>query len=98
VNPASGREGDGPIPPSGPALHAHLPDCTEPDWRADPVIRPDNRSGWEKTASSHLRVEASLGSLPINLPPLAAGQPGGCQPWPAARGGNGLRLIERWNC
>jgi hypothetical protein len=99
VNPPSGRETDGPMPRSGLALHAHLPDCTEPDWRADPVIRPESRRCGQSPVPSPSSFEIGTASLHFaGFIPLAAGPPGTCRGTSEKQGGDGLRLIERWNC
>jgi hypothetical protein len=87
-------------PGSGPALHAHLGDWAEPDWRSDPVIRPDSRGRFlEQLALGH--IGAGSGSISV---PLAVDDPG-TPSFPANFSTEplGLRapriaLFQRWNC
>jgi hypothetical protein len=87
-------------PGSGPAVHAHLGDWPAPDWRSDPVIRPETRGRFLKHLALGL-CRAGLGSISGSLadadpgpPPSAADpatEPAGVR---AAR----IALFQRWNC
>jgi hypothetical protein len=87
-------------PGSGPALHAHLGDWPEPDWRGEPTIRPDSRG----RLLEHLTLGLSSTGLcapsaqlaPIDPDPgsLSARPPGDPTGLRASRSA----LFQRWNC
>jgi hypothetical protein len=86
--------------PSGPAMHANLLDCLEPEWTSGPLIRPDGR------ARSLIVSAPGLTSLQVTpdsylhalFTSRASGMPGipeGLTPWTV---GGAHRRLERWNC
>lgn len=90
------QDGQHSLPPS---LHAHLPDCVEPDWQSDPVIRSEGRY------SSHVLVlllagcELAANASSVCLAePSATGPPVSRRAAPALSQPDRLTLVERWNC
>jgi hypothetical protein len=85
---------------SGPAVHAHLPNCLVPTWPGDLVSRLDTRSGIVDGLT--LALSASSSILLGNELGLVGSSPGRYR----AAGldeGAGLRaqriaMFQRWNC
>jgi hypothetical protein len=81
-------------------LHAQFGDWPEPDWRGEPVIRPDSRGRLLEQITLRLSVASST-CLSGQLSPL--GVESGCffsHDLSAADGARAARiaLIQRWNC
>ena len=97
---SSGSDDDHHGPASGPALHAYLADCLEPDWKGDPVIRPDGRGRFLQ----HLASGSSVTNLAADSTPLtlAATHPSRAHSSiPIASAcfcGDLFGLCQRWNC
>jgi hypothetical protein len=98
-NESSTSGEDAPFP-SGPAVHAYLPDCLEPEWTSGPLIRPDIRTrplivhppGFTSPqATSDSLLYALFTCRTSGIP----GMPGGASPWTV---GDELRRQQRWNC
>ena len=65
---SSGSDDDHHGPASGPALHAYLAGCLEPDWEGDPVIRPDGRGRFlQHLASGSSEINLAADSTPLTL-------------------------------
>jgi len=87
-------------PGRGPALHAHLGDWPEPDWRSEPLIRPDSRGRFLEqlvlglSGASSGAISAPVATVdpgPSSFSPTPATEPLGVR---AAR----IALFQRWNC
>jgi hypothetical protein len=97
-SPASGDDENTPF--SGHALHAYLADCLEPNWNADPVIRPDARGRSLQHISpgvSLLNPSSSLASLvELSVPPAA--KSASSLPLAAGPRAGLIDLFQRSNC
>jgi len=85
---------------SGPAVHAQLGDWPAPDWRGDPVVRPESRA----RLVDHLALGLSDGSqLHSADQPILVGPNRARFSAHDRNGTGGLRasrtaLLQRWNC
>ena len=96
---ASGSGEDQPVP-SGPAIHAYLVDCLEPEWTSGPLIRPDGPARSflfpsPRLSSLQATSNSSLFALFTSRTSGMPGMPEGGSPWTV---GGDLRRLERWNC
>ena len=92
------RDHDGQTPAS-PSLHAYLPDCVEPDWQSDMVIRSEGRRGSHDLASHRAGcVLAANAASDCRAEPSATGPPIPCGDAPGIWERGRLALVERWNC
>jgi hypothetical protein len=98
TSPADGGQDDH-APAAPPALHAYLPDCLEPDWQAEPVIRSEGRWG-DGDSASRLAIALPAASSPsLHFADSPATAPPGssfCAPTLGERGP--LAHVERWDC
>lgn len=92
------RDQDGPSS-SLPSLHAYLPDCVEPDWQTDPVIRSEGRWSSHDLASMLAGWELAEHAFPFCLvDPSASGSPDYRWAELPLRETGHFALVERWNC
>jgi hypothetical protein len=99
-DPFGGSSNGPPDPGTGPSLHAYLANCLEPDWKRDPVIRPEGRGRFLQHPASGLSlINLAAESTPLTL---AASRPSLAHA-SISSALVGLRaglfgLHQRWNC